>query len=383
MHRSSFFAALATTTFLGMGVGSVSAETIRYAVGAPPTAPQVKAIKEYAAAIENYTDGELSMKIYALSLLSFSEMSDGVRDGIADAGWVLTPYHSSAYPHINFVSESSMMLEPFSGESDGKEGWAFGGALTEYILHNCPECLAEFTAQNQVPTAIVGGTWYGLLCTQPVMTMADLDGTRIRTGAGNQARWAEAMGAVPIQMSANEMHEALDRGVVDCTTLAVSDIQNYGVEETVTDITPAVPGGLFPSSVFQYNRDTWSSFTTEQREALLRAAATGAAAILTQYRKDLKKAQGLMKELGASFHQADEEVLAATDAFIEQDIKKAAKVFAQEYGNENGEQILADFRQMLKKWRGLVQDVESQEALADLYWTKIFSRVDPKTFGVK
>lgn len=99
---------------------------IRYAVGAPPTAPQVQSIEKYAAAVEDNTNGELSMKIYALSLLSFAEMSDGIRDGMADAGWVLTPYHSSEYPLTNLISESSMMLEPFMDQSEGKEGWAFG-----------------------------------------------------------------------------------------------------------------------------------------------------------------------------------------------------------------------------------------------------------------
>lgn len=257
------------------------------------------------------------------------------------------------------------------------------GALTEYILHDCPQCLEEFADQNQVPTAIIGGTWYGLVCTSPVSSLADLEGTRIRTGAANQARWAETLNAVPVQMSANEMHEALDRNVVDCSTLAVSDIRNYGVEETVTDITAAIPGGLFPSSIFQYNRNTWSRFSSEQRKALLRSAATGAAAILVRYRSDLKEAQELMAERGADFHQIDDDVQEATNAFIRQDIKTMASVYASEHGDENGEQILNDFRQRLDKWRGLVQDIESEEALAELYWTEILSKVDPETYGVK
>jgi TRAP-type mannitol/chloroaromatic compound transport system substrate-binding protein len=146
MQRSTLYAAIAATTLLTMG-SMAAAEQIRYAVGAPPTAPQINSIEKYAAAIEDHTDGELDLKIYALSLLSFAEMSDGIRDGMADAGWVLTPYHSREYPHTNFVSESSMMLEPFSGESSGKEGWAFGGALTEYILTDCPKCLEEFSVR--------------------------------------------------------------------------------------------------------------------------------------------------------------------------------------------------------------------------------------------
>jgi TRAP-type C4-dicarboxylate transport system substrate-binding protein len=275
------------------------------------------------------------------------------------------------------------MMKPFTGEHAAKEGWAFGGALTEYMFNDCPDCLAEFDAQNQVPTAFVAGTWSGLICTTPIKSLDDLDGARIRTGSANHARWAEAVGATPIQMSANEMREALDTGVADCAVLDLSNIPAYGVEESISDITTAVPGGLFPSSPFQFNQDTWSSFSTEEREAMLKSAATGAAAILTQYREDMLTTRALMKDLGANFHEADGDVSAASEAFAKDDLKAAARSYAEKYDIQNGEQKLEDFRELLDKWRELVKDVETSEALADLLWSEVLSDVDAATYGVK
>lgn len=382
MRRSGLCSAIAATTMLGLS-STAGAGQLNYAAGAPASVPQYQSIETYAQAVEDNSSGEYNLKIFAMTLLNFAEMSDGVRDGLADIGWVIPPYHPQAYPHSNFIGESSLMMKPFTGEHAGKEGWAFGGALTEYMFNDCPDCLAEFDAQNQVPTAFVAGTWSGLICTTPIKSLDDLDGARIRTGSANHARWAEAIGATPIQMSANEMREALDTGVADCAVLDLSNIPAYGVEESVSDITTAVPGGLFPSSPFQFNQDTWSSFSTEEREAMLKSAATGAAAILTQYREDMLTTRALMKDLGANFHEADGDVIATSEAFAKDDLKAAARSYAEKYDIQNGEQKLEDFRELLDKWRELVKDVETAEALSDLLWSEVLSGVDPATYGVK
>lgn len=363
MRRSRICSAIAATAILDLSTNA-SAEQLNYAAGAPASVPQYQSIEKYAQAVEDNSGGEHNLKIFAMTLLNFAEMSDGVRDGLADIGWVIPPYHPQAYPHSNYIGESSLMMKPFTGEHAGKEGWAFGGALTEYMFNDCPDCLAEFDAQNQVPTAFVAGTWSGLICTTPVKSLDDLDGARIRTGSANHARWAEAVGATPIQMSANEMREALDTGVADCAVLDLSNIQSYGVEESITDITTTVPGGLFPSSPFQFNQDTWSSFSTEEREAMLTT-------------------RELMKDLGANFHEAHGDVIAASEAFAKDDLKAAAKSYAEKYDIQNGEQKLEDFRELLDKWRELVKDVETAEALADLLWSEVLSDVDAATYGVK
>ena len=56
-----------------------------------------------------------------MSLLNLAEMSDGVRDGIADIGNVLTPYFPRQYPHANMAAELTMLLA-LDSRAKGRQG---------------------------------------------------------------------------------------------------------------------------------------------------------------------------------------------------------------------------------------------------------------------
>ena len=49
-------------------------------------------------------------------------------------------------------------------------GMAYSAAMAEFILTACPECNAEFAAENQVYTGAVGTPGYALNCTWPMVT---------------------------------------------------------------------------------------------------------------------------------------------------------------------------------------------------------------------
>lgn len=370
---------------IGGGVGAnnaVEAKQLRYALGTPPNTPGHEAVKDYADAVERFSDGELIVKIYPLSLLSFAEASAGLRDGLADIAFLLTPYNPDQFPHVNYVSETSMLLGSLEGKAAGKEGMAFGAAVTEFIFEHCPECLAESAAQNQVYTGHAAGTSYGLLCSQPVRSVDELRGTRVRVGSSNFARWAEALGASPVTMSANEMREALSQGVVDCIALSTPEILNYSLGDLITDITMAVPGGVFPFAAYQVNRDTWQGLDAEEREAMLRAAAEGAAAISYTYYETAGKAMALVKDRGAVGHEAEPELVRRTEQFVEEDMVTINEQYAERYGVERGEEMMKTFRPVLEKWVELVKDVDTQDQLAELYWTEIMSEIDASTYGM-
>ena len=44
--------------------------------------------------------------------------------------------------------------------------------------------------------------------------------------------------------------------------------------------------------------------------------------------------------------------------------------------------MLADFQDVLEEWVQYVQGVESLEDLNDLYWEKIFSKVEVESYGM-
>lgn len=275
------------------------------------------------------------------------------------------------------------MLVGLLGEkAQGREGMIFMGALSEFTFFNCPECSQEFSAQNQVYTGSTGGTSYGLVCNEPVETEADLKGMRLRVGASNWSRWAESVGASPVTMSANEMFEALGQGVVSCIVLASPEIHNFGLTDVVTDINMDVPGGPMPIAGTNINADTWKSLSLEQREVMLRAASVFSAGVPWIYHQQEDRILSEAKQRGVAIHHADQALIDKTQAFIRDDMQHIAEGYRTRYGVENGEEMIANFQGLLEKWTDLVQNVETEQELADLYWEEIFSKVDVEKHGL-
>jgi TRAP-type C4-dicarboxylate transport system substrate-binding protein len=372
--------------FIGMTMAGVAeARTLRYATGFPPGSVAAQAAMDYAEALPGYSDDTLSMKVYALSLLDASETSDGVRNGIADVGYLLTVYFPSMYPHTNLVNESSMQLTQFDdAELKGKGALAFNAAMAELTFFNCPECLDEYAAQNQVYTGNAASSDYGLLCNTPVTNEAQLAGKRLRVAGSHWSRWSKHFGATPVSMTINDLLEALSQGVLDCTISSAPELVNLRLTEAVTDITMAVPGGVYAAaSAASVNADVWRELTDDQRQAMLRAGARLSAAVPYGYLEKEKEALAGATEEGATQHEVAASLEQASKAFAGQDLETIVEYYRENHGVERGAELLATFRALLEKWVARVGSVDSLDALEQLYWDEIFSKVDASSYGMK
>lgn len=373
---------MALAILSGVTVLSAEAKTLRYAIGHPPSSFVVDVAKQYAESVSELSDGDLKVRVFPMSLLNFAETSGGLRDGMADIGFVLTSYFPAEFPHSNVVVESSMLLSLLGDKVRGKEGMVFMGALSEFTFFHCPECNQEFANQNQVYTGSTGGSSYGLVCSQPVETAADLRGMRLRVGAANWSRWTEAVGASPVTMSGNEMYEALSQGVVGCIVLAAPEIHNFGLADVVTDINMDVPGGPMPIAGTNINVNTWRSLTPDQRTIMMRAASVFSAGVPWIYHQQEDRILAEAEERGVKIHHADADLIKKTDSFIEKDADFIATDYKERYNVSRGEEMITTFRGLLEKWAGLVQNVDSEQQLIDLYWNEVFSKVDVSRHGL-
>jgi TRAP-type C4-dicarboxylate transport system substrate-binding protein len=372
---------MALAILSGVTVLSAEAKTLRYAIGHPPSSFVVDVAKQYSESVSELSDGDLKVRVFPMSLLNFAETSGGLRDGMADIGFVLTSYFPAEFPHSNVVVESSMLLSLLGDKVRGKEGMVFMGALSEFTFFHCPECNQEFANQNQVYTGSTGGSSYGLVCSQPVETAADLRGMRLRVGAANWSRWTEAVGASPVTMSGNEMYEALSQGVVGCIVLAAPEIHNFGLADVVTDINMDVPGGPMPIAGTNINVNTWRSLTPDQRTIMMRAASVFSAGVPWIYHQQEDRILAEAEERGVKIHHADADLIKKTDSFIEKDADFIATDYKERYNVSRGEEMITTFRGLLEKWAGLVQNVDSEQQLIDLYWNEVFSKVDVSRHG--
>lgn len=374
---------LAVLAVLSMGLAATpQARQLRHAVGHPPGSLPVKAAEAMSAVVAKESGGALTTKVFALSLLNMAETSAGLRDGIADVGFVLTPYHASEYPHSNLISEASMMMRLMGDKVRGREGLIYIPAMAEFIFRKCAECLQEFAKQNQVFGGIVGGSSYGLLCNKPVKSLADMKGRRFRAGAANWSRWVVEMGGTPVTMTGNEMLESLKQGVVDCVVVSTPEVPNFGLAEAITDVAMAAPGGLFTTAGQNINLRVWRSLQPAQRTALMRGASVAAAQVPWSYHQVENQVLDGLRKRGARIHDTAPDLIAASQRFIEKDMHTMVGYFAEKHGVKRGQEMLTDFRALLDKWEGLTANVKSVDALSELYWQEIYSKVDTTTFGL-
>lgn len=363
---------------------NVKADTLRFAVGFPSGAP-VEAAQKYAEAVKEYTQNKHKVRIFELSLLNHSEMNEGINKGLADVGYLLTAYSPSDYPFSNMGADMSMSVALNDNIPD-QEGFAYSGAMLEYIMLNCSECLEEFKKNNQVYTGVVSTPVYTMFCNSPVSTVNELKGKRIRISGAPWARWVREFNAQPVALPINEAYEALSQGVVDCTFFSATELTNFNLIEVVKNVVTDVPSGLYAAGgAATVNKTKWNKFNSEDKEALLKAGSIMTAEVTYRYQKqaidDLDKA----RKRGINVTQADPELLKRSREFITKDLEFIPRFYAQEYklNQERLNELSTKMSDLINKWTDIIanSDIKSAEDLQKLYWDEVYSKVDVGQYG--
>ena len=374
--------AVAAGVMAGAGLTTAAeARELRYAIGFPANTASTIAADVYTGKVAALSRGTLSVKVFPLSLLNLAETPGGVRDGLVDIGYVLTAYTPAEFPNINLAGDLTMLLNLM--DTGGRDGLIFSSAMLEYVYLHCPECQTDLASQNQVFTGTAASTRYMLLCNKAVVTADDLKGKRMRVSSQNWRRWSESMGATAVSLPGNEIFEALTQGAVDCAIISAPELSGLALIDAVTDITTGVPGGVFgASAITNINTETWQSLTDDERTALLRAGTTMSAHAAWQYvnfeGRDLKRAA----DKGIRIHEADPALVKATNDFVTADMKTIAEFYGSKFGVAEPQKAIDTFKPLLEKWAGLVKGASGPDELAELYWTEVVSKVDPKTYGM-
>lgn len=367
----------------GMATANIANATeLRFATGAPQNTLGTKAMDAFIEAVEDRSGGDISVKGYAQSLLSFMETPTGLRDGIADLGHVLTPYFPSDFPNTIMLTELTMALE-LADVSSQDAVFAYTGAISEYVINSCPECLKEHLDRNQIFLGLASSSPYGLFCNEAITSKADIEGKRIRIGGPQWSRWVDAMGGTPVSIPVNETYEGLSQGVVDCTAHNLSDYLNFKFIEVASEVTMGVPGGTFGGVGTNMNADAWKSLSEKDRTSILYGAATTSAEIAKVYLENHQEAlRRIDEQPELTLHEPEKEFRQMTRDFIEEDLKKVAADYSERYDVQRADAMMDEFQQLLDEWVDKVEGIETREELRDLYWQEVFSKVDVSSYGM-
>lgn len=375
-HRPLFKTLALAAAIGGLTLATqAQARDLRLAPGVPPAHPaHTPLYTEFMERIAEEAEGRLGGQMMGTEVANIGNMRNAIRSGLVEVGLFLPAYFPADLPEINLVGDMALL---------GTNSYAMGAAMTEYIA-TCEACQEELKRLGIIYTSSHASDTYQLLSTQPVRTVEDLAGLRLRVGGPQYSRWAEAMSATPASIPVGEQFEALSQGVIDGTVASMGDIISFRLEDAVDYLTMLDLGTFHSTISHAVALPVWQSLSPEEREAIVRASTEASALGSERWAYEMTdEALALADEHGIEILEPSDELVAASRAFGEQDLEYAAQQAEERYGVEDARAKLDRFIALVDKWNGIVEEVgEDPVAVAEAVNREVWDRVDFTTYGI-
>jgi TRAP-type C4-dicarboxylate transport system substrate-binding protein len=214
-------------------------------------------IEKLADLVSEKTDGGFTLNISYGGLSKNRENLDGISIGAFEMAQFCAGYHRDKNPSI------TVLELPFLGISSLEQEVAVSMAVYQHPA--VVEDLARWNATLLMPSPMPQYNLVGL--GDIPSSIADFEGMAVRaTGGIGQA--LNSVGAVPTSMSATEVRQAMDSGVVSAVAFAPHAHMAYGTIENATWWTTNLNPGTVNCPVV-VNTDALDALSESEREALL------------------------------------------------------------------------------------------------------------------
>jgi TRAP-type C4-dicarboxylate transport system substrate-binding protein len=320
--------------------------------------------------IEKETNGQIKWK-----LIPGGQIADGrgtfnaIQNNVMQAGIGIATYVPSAIPSV-YVLYSTVI--------PGEDVVAASGAVLETMTLNCPSCIEESKKINSVLVAGWVAAPYQLLCRQPVQTVAEIKGKRIRA-TGGTAELLKSVGGVVIAGSLVEAVSLLQRGGLDCVLGNTDWLRTFGYADFTKFVTDESLGMIGPAVGFLMNRETWNKFTPEQKQVHLRAAAriTAETAIGSFIVSNETSLKGAIEKKGVKVVKAGKDLENLVANYQKTQREYIVKQ-GQDLGVKNPSALVDAYFKAYEKWKPLSKQIgRDPKKFEAAIMREIYSKVDP------
>ncbi|MGR3538641.1 MAG: TRAP transporter substrate-binding protein DctP [Pseudooceanicola nanhaiensis] len=229
-----------------------------------PKGNAISDVDEYfAKRLEDLSGGKFKAEIYwTRALGKADEMLTLIEAGAID----FTMLETGQYSETQFAGVTNALPMVFFDAGQ--------------VVDTAKKVLATDAVQKEL--SMIGGRvqlvrpspGYYLLCKEPIRTLSDFKGKKLRTyGAYVPLMW-EALGAVPVNVASNELYEALDKGIIDCAYLPPSFLAAFKLHEVAKNLID-YSFGMIELAPIVTPTAVWDSWSPEV-QAIVRQAASEA-----------------------------------------------------------------------------------------------------------
>lgn len=330
--------AAATLASVAMTIPASAEMTLSYTDESPNRGARGEATEWFAQELETRTNGDIKVEMHwGGALLKAKAAAKGIGDGAADLGFVVGVYNPGLHP--GFIMTDI--------PTEFSDIWSTTRASHELNTTN-PVLQREWDDLNLHLVANLTTGPNQLVCKDHrIEKIEDLAGLKVRA-ISIYSKVAKDLGAIPVSMTAYDVYQGLDTGLVDCAMFYSYTIPAFKLEEIATDVT-LLDWGALNGVAIAMNKDLWESLDAGTQE------------IITQLGSDLIDVY--TEKLIASNAEAVEMVRAAPNITVtEFPAAEKAKLIAagEPYLNEwkakmaeteaDPDALVADYLALLAKW---------------------------------
>ncbi|MDO5528875.1 MAG: C4-dicarboxylate TRAP transporter substrate-binding protein [Paracoccus sp. (in: a-proteobacteria)] len=332
----------------------------------------------WAEELKEASNGELDFEIFVGgSLIPAQSTMQGVADGLAQGGFHTATYTPSDLPVSNALADMGFITP---------DAFLMAFAFSDFMMNDSAG-IADWRDNG----VIFGGGYsvpeYSFICRQPVSTLADMQGLRVRMPGGGWARFGQAIGVVGVNVPSNEIYTAFERGSVDCTASDTSHLTGGATLMEVTGgVTTLAMSPFYAGGTWIWNPDFWESLTPEQRRTIFDVSARAMARLQVAYDREAREARELGAERGIPIIEPDETLQAAYDKWVEEGVGDMVGIARTTHGIDDPEALFASFEPYIEKWQGLLAELDqpyTEDALYDLLQAHLYGPLDENSWGLQ
>lgn len=258
--KKGLFASLLAIGLLAGTVGTVSADTLRFASEAPRTDTQSIAGQRFNELLKAKTNGALDIKIFADSSLGSAQaMIAGVRGGTIDMAVSGSSNFSGMVPLLGIFDIPFMFKDTAHAYRvlDGKVG---------------QDMLDKLDAFGMKGLAFWDNGWREMTNNlRPIKTPADVKGLKIRTtGSPAHIEAFKLLGANPMPMPLAELYTALEMKVVDAQEHPLGVLMSAKLYEVQKHL--SLTNHAYSALIVAMNKSKFDALPPEQQKALIESA---------------------------------------------------------------------------------------------------------------
>jgi TRAP-type C4-dicarboxylate transport system substrate-binding protein len=211
-------------------------------------------MQPWAEEVAKRSNGSLTIKIYPSLQLGGTApgMYNQVLSGVADIAFLTPGYTPTVFPRIG-ITELPYLTK------DAQHATRIVRAL--FDAHIAPDfknvkMIAYWAVDSHVIQSV-----------NPIRSLDDLKGKKVRSPSSVQSDVAKALGAVPVNMPITNVYTSLERGVIDGFFAGASAAFSFKLDEVVKSITLGGPGGNLPLVVVM-NKKAYDSLSPEHKKII-------------------------------------------------------------------------------------------------------------------